>query len=82
MPPATLSMIIELVESMSPMLEDAEHSGMTSGFGVPHRKAIKQGDTKGVAEGTANDDEENEFDLLSRRYRDQETRCSFPQNEV
>ena len=64
-PPATLNMIIDLVESMSPMLEDAEHSGMTSGFGVPRRKAIKQGDAKGVAEGAANDDEENEFDLLS-----------------
>lgn len=58
-------MIIDLVESMSPMLEDAEHSGMTSGFGVPRRKSIKAGDAKGVAEGTANDDEENEFDLLS-----------------
>lgn len=64
-PPATLNMIIDLVESMSPMLEDAEHSGMTSGFGVPRRKSIKAGDAKGVAEGTANDDEENEFDLLS-----------------
>ena len=38
---------------------------MTSGFGVPRRKSIKAGDAKGVAEGTANDDEENEFDLLS-----------------
>lgn len=64
-PTATLNMIIDLVESMSPMLEDAERTGMTSGFGVPRRKAIKQGDAKGVAEGTANDDEENEFDLLS-----------------
>ena len=68
-PPATLNMIIDLVESMSPMLEDAEHSGMTSGFGVPRRKSIKAGDAKGVAEGTANDDEENEFDLADA--------CSF-----
>lgn len=64
-PPATLNMIIDLVESLSPMLEDATHSGMVSGFGVPRRKSIKAGDAKGVAEGTANDDEENEFDLLS-----------------
>ena len=64
-PPATMNKIIDLVESMSPMLEDATPSGMTSGFSVPRRKSIKSGDAKGVAEGTANDDEENEFELLS-----------------
>lgn len=64
-PPVTLNMIIDLVESLCPMLDDAQVTGMTQGFGVPRRKRIVAGDAKGVAEGTANDDEENEFDLLS-----------------
>ena len=64
-PPVTLNMIIDLVESLCPMLDDAQVTGMTQGFGVPRRKSITQGDAKGVAEGTANDDEQNEFDLLS-----------------
>jgi HK97 family phage major capsid protein len=64
-PPVTLNMIIDLVESLCPMLDDAQVTGMTQGFGVPRRKGINAGDAKGVAEGTANDDEENEFDLLS-----------------
>lgn len=64
-PPVTLNMIIDLVESLSPMLDDAQVTGMTQGFGVPRRKSITKGDANGVAEGTANDDEENEFDLLS-----------------
>lgn len=63
-PPVTLNMIIELVESLSPMLNDAQVTGMTQGFSVPRHKGITQGDASGVAEGTANDDEENEFDLL------------------
>lgn len=57
--------IIELIESEAPMLEDADVSSLVRGFGVPRSKAIKAGDAKGVAEGTANVDEENEFDLLS-----------------
>lgn len=57
--------IIELIESEAPMLEDADVSNLVRGFGVPRSKAIKAGDAKGVAEGTANVDEENEFDLLS-----------------
>lgn len=64
-PSVTLNMIIDLVESLSPMLDDAQVTGMTQGFGVPRRKSITQGDASGVAEGTANNDEENEFDLLS-----------------
>ncbi len=57
--------IIELIESEAPMLADADVSNLVRGFGVPRSKAIKAGDAKGVAEGTANEDEENEFDLLS-----------------
>ena len=57
--------IVELVESDSPMLDDAEVSSMTRGFGVPRHKSIDEGDAKGVAEGTANADEEDTFDLIT-----------------
>ena len=63
-PTQTMNRIIELVESMSPMYDDANKTNMTMGFGVPRHKATKQGDAKGVKEGTANDDEQDEFDLL------------------
>lgn len=56
--------IVDLVESMSPMYADAAKSAMTQGFAVPRRKSIQKGDAKSVAEGTANDDEENEFDQV------------------
>lgn len=64
-PAVMMNRIIELVESMSPMYEDATPSNMTQGFGVPRRTAISQGDATGVAEGTANNDEQNTFDLLT-----------------
>lgn len=64
-PAVMMNRIIELVESMSPMYEDATPSNMTQGFGVPRRTAISQGDATGVTEGTANDDEQNTFDLLT-----------------
>lgn len=57
--------IIDLVDSEAPMLADAEMSSMTRGFGVPRLKSIAAGDAKGVAEGTANDDEQDVFDLLT-----------------
>lgn len=57
--------IVELVESDSPMLDDAEVTSMTRGFGVPRHKSIDAGDAKGVAEGTANEDEEDTFDLIT-----------------
>lgn len=64
-PTVIMNRIIDLVEAQCPMLEDATRTGMTSGFGVPRRKKITKGDAKGVKEGTANaDDEQNEFDLL------------------
>ena len=49
-PTQTMNRIIELVESMSPMYDDANKTNMTMGFGVPRHKAIVQGDAKGVAE--------------------------------
>lgn len=64
-PTTMLNRIAELVESMSPMYDDATKSNMSQGFGLPRHKSITQGDAKGVAEGTANDDEQDNFDLLS-----------------
>lgn len=64
-PAVMMNRIIDLVESMAPMYDDATPSNMTQGFGVPRRTAIAQGDATGVSEGTANDDEQNTFDLLS-----------------
>lgn len=64
-PAVMMNRIIDLVESMAPMLEDATRTNMTQGFGIPRRTAISQGDATGVTEGTANDDEENTFGLLS-----------------
>jgi HK97 family phage major capsid protein len=57
--------IIELVDSMAPMYDDATQSSMDKGFGVPRHKAINAGDAAKTAEGAANADEEDEFDLLS-----------------
>lgn len=56
--------IVELVESMAPMLDDATPSAMTKGFGVPRHKAITAGDAAATAEGAANEDEQDTFDLL------------------
>ncbi len=63
-PTTTMNRIIELVESMAPMYNDASISGMSQGFSIPRHRATTQGDAKGVAEGTANDDEQDTFDLL------------------
>lgn len=63
-PLETQNRIIELVESMAPMLDDAQPSAMTKGFGVPRHKAIVNGDAAVTNEGAANDDEEDQFDLL------------------
>ena len=57
--------IIELVRSEAPLLADATPSNFSRGFGVPRHTSIVAGDAAGVAEGTANDDEQDYFDLLS-----------------
>lgn len=57
--------IVELVISQAPMYADATQTQFTKGFGVPRHKSIDQGDAKAVAEGAANDDEKDTFDLLS-----------------
>lgn len=63
-PTNVLNRIVDLVESMSPMYADAVKTAMTQGFAVPRRKSISAGDAKSVAEGAANDDEQNVFDQV------------------
>ena len=63
-PTETMNRIIELVESMAPMYDDATKTGMTKGFGVPRHKTIAAGDAAATDEGVANADEEDTFDLL------------------
>lgn len=57
--------IVELVRSESPILNDASMSFFTRGFGIPRHKSITAGDAKVTDEGTANDDEQDDFDLLN-----------------
>lgn len=57
--------IIDLVDSRAPIYQDAYFTYLTKGFGVPRRTGITKGDSRGVAEGTAPaDDEQNAFNLL------------------
>lgn len=63
-PTNVLNRIVDLVESMAPMYADAVKTAMTQGFAVPRRKSISAGDAKSVAEGVANDDEQNVFDQV------------------
>lgn len=64
-PTETMNRIVELVESMAPMYDDATKSGMVKGFGVPRHKAIVAGDAAATDEGVANADEQDTFDLLA-----------------
>ena len=63
-PTETKNQIIELVESMAPMYDDAVKGNMTKGFGVPRHTEIDAGDAAATNEGVANADEEDSFDLL------------------
>lgn len=63
-PTAIMNRIIELVDSEYPILNDATPSAMVQGFGIPRHTSIEQGDAAATSEGVANDDEEDEFDLL------------------
>lgn len=64
-PTVVLNRIVELVQSMAPMYDDATKSGMTQGFSVPRHSAITQGDAAATNEGAANDDEIDTFNLLT-----------------
>lgn len=57
--------IVELVESNSPMYNDATKSGMAQGFAIPRHTQINQGDATTTNEGVANDDEQDTFDQLT-----------------
>lgn len=57
--------IFELVRSQSPILDDATMTFFTRGFGVPRHTAIVAGDAAVIAQGSANDDEQDTFDLLT-----------------
>ena len=57
--------IFELVRSDSPILDDATMTFFSRGFGVPRHTAIAAGDAAVVTEGSANDDEQDTFDLLT-----------------
>lgn len=64
-PKDIVNRIIELVRSEAPMLDDAEWTEFTRGFGVPRHKSIDAGDAAVVDEGEANaNDEQDTFDLL------------------
>lgn len=64
-PTVTMNRIVELVQSMAPMYDDATKSGMTQGFAVPRHVSIDQGDATATAEAVANDDEQDTFNLLT-----------------
>lgn len=64
-PTVVLDRIVELVQSMSPIYDDASKSGMTQGFSVPRHAAITQGDAAVTSEGVANDDETDTFNVLT-----------------
>lgn len=64
-PKDILDKIVELVESMAPIYDDATKSSMTHGFAIPRHKSIDAGDAKATGEGIANDDEKDTFDQLA-----------------
>ena len=63
-PTETMNRIIELVESMYPMYNDAAKSNMTTGFQIPRHTAISAGDAAATNEAAANSDEQDTFDYL------------------
>ena len=64
-PTPILNQIIDLVDSEAPIVDDAEHMGLTQGFGIPRRRSITKGDAKGKTEGAdVADDEQNAFDTV------------------
>lgn len=64
-PTMVLDRIAELVRATSPLLADSTLTNFSRGFGVPRHKATGTGDAAVTAEGAANEDEEDTFDLLA-----------------
>lgn len=63
-PTMVLDRIAELVRVSAPLLADSTLTNFARGFGVPRHKGVTAGDAAATAEGVANDDEQDEFDLL------------------
>ena len=63
-PTAVMNRIVELVESMNPIYNDAAKSAMVQGFQIPRHTAITTGDAAAVSEAAANNDEQDAFDYL------------------
>lgn len=63
-PQEILDYIVELIDNDSPMYDDSAKSNMRFGFAIPRLKSITAGDAKVVTEGTANDDEQDDFDSI------------------
>lgn len=64
-PVMVLERISELVRATAPMLADSTLTNFSRGFGVPRHKSVAAGDATTTAEGVANDDEQDVFDLLA-----------------
>ena len=63
-PTEVMNRIVELVESMYPIYNDASKSAMVQGFQIPRHTAIEAGDAAATNEGAANSDEQDTFDYL------------------
>lgn len=64
-PTVIMNEIWDLIEEQSPIIADTTQTEFVTGFGIPRRTKIAQGDAAKTAEGVANDDEQDEFNLLS-----------------
>ena len=63
-PTIILDRIKELVATTAPLYNDATKGGMAQAFDVVRHTAIEAGDADATAEGVANDDEEDNFDVI------------------
>lgn len=64
-PTIILDRIKELVSVTAPLYNDATKGGMAQAFDVVRHTAIEAGDADATAEGVANDDEKDTFDVVS-----------------
>lgn len=63
-PTIILDRIKELVSTTAPLYNDATKGGMAQAFDVVRHTAIEAGDADATAEGVANDDEKDNFDVV------------------
>lgn len=64
-PTLIMDRIVELVSTMSPLYDDSRKEGMEKAFDIVRHTSIVDGDAAATAEGAANDDEEDTFDVVS-----------------